>query len=128
MTMIIDIGMSHISAPVELRECFANDAGNVATALAFMREEKSIKEGMFISTCNRVEALFVTDNFEDARRAILELFARLGGLQENRFITNLFIFAFRHLIPAMRTSDNFFLFLLFRLFLALIDRAVRSVL
>jgi len=108
--MIIDIGMNHMSAPVELRECFANDAGNIASALACIREAESIKEGMFISTCNRVEALFITDCFEDARRAILSLFARLSGLHEDRFISNLFIFedmeAVRHIFRVASSLDS----------------------
>jgi glutamyl-tRNA reductase len=110
MTMIIDIGMSHLSAPVEVRECFANDAGNAAAALTFMREEESIKEGMFVSTCNRIEALFVTDSLEDARRAILSLFTRLSGLHEDRFISNLFIFedmeAVRHMFRVASSLDS----------------------
>lgn len=92
MTMIIDMGMNHLSAPVELRECFANDAGNTAMALACMRESEHIKEGLFLSTCNRVEALFVTDNREEAQKAILSIFSRLGGLHEDRFLSNLFVF------------------------------------
>jgi glutamyl-tRNA reductase len=110
MTMIINIGMSHLSAPVELRECFANDAGNVSAALACMRESESIKEGMFISTCNRVEALIVTDSIEDARRTLLSLFARLGGLHEEKFIANLFIFedmeAVRHIFRVASSLDS----------------------
>jgi len=108
--MIINIGMSHLSAPVELRECFANDAGNVSAALACMRESESIKEGMFISTCNRVEALIVTDSIEDARRTLLSLFARLGGLHEEKFIANLFIFedmeAVRHIFRVASSLDS----------------------
>jgi glutamyl-tRNA reductase len=110
MTMIIDIGMNHLSAPVEIRECFANDAGNVATALACMRESESIKEGIFLSTCNRVEAIFVTDNREDAQNAVLSIFSRIGGLHEDKFLSNLFVFedmeAVSHLFRVASSLDS----------------------
>jgi glutamyl-tRNA reductase len=110
MTMIIDIGMNHLSAPVEIRECFAHDAGNVATALACMRESESIKEGIFLSTCNRVEAIFVTENREDAQKAVLSIFSKIGGLHENKFLSNLFIFedmeAVDHLFRVASSLDS----------------------
>jgi glutamyl-tRNA reductase len=92
MTTIIVIGMNHLSAPVEVRECFASDTGKTAMALACMRESESIKEGMFISTCNRVEAILITDNPEEARKSIISIFSRLGGLHEDGFIANLYKF------------------------------------
>jgi glutamyl-tRNA reductase len=92
MTKIISIGMNHLSAPVELRECFANNPDNIGAALASMRESESIKEGMFISTCNRVESLFITDKPEEARKTVLSIFSRLGGLNEDSFIPNLYVF------------------------------------
>jgi glutamyl-tRNA reductase len=92
MTKIISIGMNHLSAPVELRECFADNPDNIGAALASMRESECIKEGMFISTCNRVESLFITDNPEEARKTVLSVFSRLGGLNEDSFIPNLYVF------------------------------------
>jgi glutamyl-tRNA reductase len=92
MTMIIDIGMNHLSAPVEVRECFSNDTGKMGMALACLRESESIKEGMFISTCNRVEIIFITDNPEEARKTVISIFSKLGGLSEDRFVTNLYVF------------------------------------
>ncbi len=57
MITILDIGMNHETAPVELRECIARDPKSASIALASMREISSIREGLFLSTCNRVEAL-----------------------------------------------------------------------
>jgi len=64
MIRIVNIGMNHESAPVELRECLAKDPAHVDKALAMMREFSCIKEGLFLSTCNRVEALFTTEQAE----------------------------------------------------------------
>lgn len=91
MTRIIDIGMNHLSAPVELRECFDSDAEKAGTAFACIRESDLIKEGVFMSTCNRVEALFTTDYPEDARRTVISMFSRLGRLPEERFMSSIYI-------------------------------------
>ena len=76
MIRIVNIGMNHETAPVELRECLAKEPENTSSALAIMREFQSIKEGMFISTCNRVEALCTTENPNDARQSIVSLMSR----------------------------------------------------
>ena len=58
MVTIVDIGMNHETAPVEMRECLTRDLGNPEKALMSMREVPAVKESLFISTCNRVEVLF----------------------------------------------------------------------
>jgi glutamyl-tRNA reductase len=92
MTVIIDIGMNHLSAPVEVRECFASDTGKTGMALAWMRESEWIKEGIFISTCNRVEVLFTTESPEEAKEAVISMFSRLGKVSREGLLSNLFIF------------------------------------
>ncbi len=68
MLRIVNIGMSHETAPVELRECLAKDPSHADRALALMREIPCIKESLFLSTCNRVEALFTTEQTEEANK------------------------------------------------------------
>jgi glutamyl-tRNA reductase len=51
------VGMSHHSAPVELREKLAFDDGAVQTALGRLKTLDGIEEAALVSTCNRVEAL-----------------------------------------------------------------------
>ena len=63
---IINIGMNHETAPVELRECLATDPENTVRALTLMRDLECIREGLFISTCNRVEALIATESKKEA--------------------------------------------------------------
>jgi len=91
MTTIIDIGMNHLTAPVELRECLAGDDAKLVSVLSFMRESELIREGIFISTCNRVESLFTTDSPHDAREAVISMFARLGSIPEKDFISNSYV-------------------------------------
>ncbi|MFH1480537.1 MAG: glutamyl-tRNA reductase [Pseudomonadota bacterium] len=90
MIKIVDIGMNHETAPVELRECLAKDPGNTTMALAAMRELPSIKEGLFFSTCNRVEVLYTTTEPEEANRSILSIMARLGNLPVDHFSSSIY--------------------------------------
>ena len=57
---VIVIGLSHRSAPVELRERFAFAESNIPDALKQLRESGLITEGVVLSTCNRVEIYAAT--------------------------------------------------------------------
>jgi glutamyl-tRNA reductase len=110
MIRIASFGMSHETAPVELRECLAKDPDNVSTALAFMRDLECIHEGLFISTCNRVEALYTSENLDEAKKSILSLMSRLGGIPEHRLLSNIFTFegmeAVSHIFRVASSLDS----------------------
>lgn len=57
---VVVIGLSHRSAPVELRERFAFAENNIPEALQQLRESGLITEGVVLSTCNRVEIYAAT--------------------------------------------------------------------
>jgi glutamyl-tRNA reductase len=57
---VVVIGLSHRSAPVELRERFAFVESNIPEALNQLRESGLITEGVVLSTCNRVEIYAAT--------------------------------------------------------------------
>ncbi|RJR33767.1 MAG: glutamyl-tRNA reductase [Desulfobacteraceae bacterium] len=110
MLKILDIGMNHETAPVEIRECLVKEPGNVEKALTLMRESPFIHEGLFLSTCNRVEAFVVTENFQEARRSIISLMSSLGSIEAVRFLPNLFTFedneAIRHVFRVSCSLDS----------------------
>ena len=110
MIKIVNIGMNHETAPVELRECLATETGNVAKALSFMRDTESIKEGLFLSTCNRVEALFTTETVREARRRMVSFLSELGGIPEESFLSALYSFegmdAVKHIFNVAASLDS----------------------
>jgi len=57
---VVVIGLSHRSAPVELRERFAFPESNIPDALKQLRESGLVTEGVVLSTCNRVEIYAAT--------------------------------------------------------------------
>jgi glutamyl-tRNA reductase len=110
MIKILNIGMNHETAPVALRECLAKESANTDLALATIRELACIKEGLFLSTCNRVETLFTTEEVGEAKSAITSLLSRLGGIPEETFSSVLFIYedmgAVRHIFRVASSLDS----------------------
>ena len=68
--MIVTLGLSHHSSPVELRERFAFPESRIPEALDKLRGRGNIEEAVILSTCNRVEIYAVAAD-RDATRAFL---------------------------------------------------------
>ena len=86
--MIVVVGLSHRTAPVEVRERLAAGADALPVVLARLAARTELAEVLFLSTCNRVEVFgFVRptapgragDPVEAALRAIREELALQGG-------------------------------------------------
>jgi len=55
-------GVSHKTAPVEVRECLAFREENLPAALADLKSREGVSEAVILSTCNRVEITVTTDD------------------------------------------------------------------
>jgi glutamyl-tRNA reductase len=73
------IGLSHVRAPVALRERLAVPASDAPAFLASLRRPPEVEEAVLLSTCNRVEA-WMTGAPEAAARRALDLMAARGGM------------------------------------------------
>ena len=69
---IITVGLSHKTAPVELRELLAVPASRIGEALKRLMNYSAIKEGMLLQTCNRVEVYAVVEQVESGFSAVQE--------------------------------------------------------
>ena len=49
------VGVSHLTAPVEIRERFAFAPAEAEAALGGLRTESEVQEAVLLSTCNRTE-------------------------------------------------------------------------
>lgn len=63
---LVAVGVSHRTAPVEVRERLAMDEAGVRGELTWLRESGLVREAMVISTCNRVELYVVPEQGGDA--------------------------------------------------------------
>ncbi len=66
-------GVSHKTAPVEVRECLAFREDTLSAALADLQSREGVSEAVILSTCNRVEITVTTDDAVDPR-AIVDAF------------------------------------------------------
>ncbi len=110
MPRIINIGLNHETAPVALRECLAVESQNVQKALGLMRSLDVVREGFFLSTCNRVEALFVAEEAEEAKRAVVSLLSKMGGIPVDDFSSCLYTYenmdAVTHIFSVASSLDS----------------------
>lgn len=53
--MIVVVGVSHRTAPLPVREALAFPRESLSRALEQLRQQACVREGMILSTCNRVE-------------------------------------------------------------------------
>jgi glutamyl-tRNA reductase len=72
---LIVVGLSHKTAPVEIREKLAVPESRLGEALTRLRSYPGVKEGVLLSTCNRVEVYAVVDQVEAGYGRIQEFLA-----------------------------------------------------
>jgi glutamyl-tRNA reductase len=110
MIRIVNIGMNHETAPVELRECLAKEPESPMTALVSMRDLSCIREALFLSTCNRVEALYTTQDPGEARDSIVSLMSRIGGISHDEVTSSIYHYedteAVRHIFRVASSLDS----------------------
>jgi glutamyl-tRNA reductase len=79
---VIVVGLSHKSAPIEVRERLAVPAGELQGLLERMRADGAVAEAVFLCTCNRVE-VYAAAHHEagdgDVEAAVLRRLSELGG-------------------------------------------------
>ena len=62
LVALILVGVSHATAPIEVREKLALRPWEALHSLARLREDRLIREGVVLSTCNRTEIYAVEKN------------------------------------------------------------------
>lgn len=75
MDHILVVGLSHKTAPVELRERLAVPESRMGEALGRLCSYPGIREGLLLSTCNRVEVYAVVDDVEAGYTSVQEFLA-----------------------------------------------------
>ena len=81
---VIVVGVSHRTAPIEVRERFAYGASEVLPALAALRAASGAREAVLLSTCNRTEFYLVEGDRDEDREGgpvVQELLGRRLGAE-----------------------------------------------
>lgn len=110
MQHIILIGLSHKTAPVELRECIALTSEETVDTLAGFRSHPDVNESIVFSTCNRVEILMAAQNSENAVQTAKTLLAQSKRIPVEQFEDALYIHhdedAIRHIFRVTSSLDS----------------------
>ena len=82
---LIVAGVSHVTAPIEVREKLTFRPQDAVHELAQLREEGLIREGVILSTCNRTE-IYAVEESGDALSQMSSLLSNRLGRDADRFM------------------------------------------
>lgn len=103
-------GVSHRTAPVEVRERVAFSERQLPGALAELKSVPGMSEGVILSTCNRVEVAVAIEDDRDGRRPIVEFLARSREVEPGWIEPHLYHFdgsdAIRHIFRVASSLDS----------------------
>jgi len=83
---LLSLGVSHKTAPIELRERLALTGGQAPEFLGELTGGGQVQEAVAISTCNRTEVYLVGADAVEAETAALGALARLGGIRPTELV------------------------------------------
>jgi glutamyl-tRNA reductase len=110
MSDLLALGISHKTAPLELRERLALTEGRAAGVLNELRSHDQVSEAAAISTCNRTEIYLVVSDQVEAENLALSALSRQAGIRPTELIESLYSYrgieAARHLFRVAAGLDS----------------------
>jgi glutamyl-tRNA reductase len=107
---LVLIGVNHTTAPVEVRERLAIPAGHLADAIRSLVHQPGIREGLILSTCNRVELLTVQENGSTPSANLLQFLQDYFAVPPASITPHLYEYreseAVRHLFRVASSLDS----------------------
>src|SRR6201986_5465917 len=113
MSEILALGVSHKTAPLELRERLSLTEGRAVAALRELTEGATIEEAAAISTCNRTELYLVVSDPVEAESTALGVLTRQAEIRPTELLGHLYSLraseAARHLLQVTAGLDSMIL-------------------
>ena len=107
---ILVVGLSHHTAPVDVRDRVAFTAQNLGRALSGFREDSDVRECVILSTCNRSEIYVVADDPETASDKVIARLCDFHGQPRTELEGHLFFLregeAVRHVFRVAAGLDS----------------------
>ena len=108
---ILAIGLNHKSAPIDVRENLAFDAGEVVRALGQLKLRFAGGEFVLLSTCNRVELYIAgSEDVGVSVESISEFLSEFHGIEQGSFCEHLYVYeneeAAKHLLTVTSSLDS----------------------
>lgn len=107
---IVVLGLNHRTAPLEMRERLAFPERALGDALKKLLDHQHIREGVILSTCNRVEIYTVVDDPEAGKIALQNFLEAYHGIEFAAVEDKLYIYtdpeAVSHLFRVASSLDS----------------------
>lgn len=107
---IVVVGLSHKTAPVEIREKLSFPTERQGEALDLLLQSAHISEGLILSTCNRTEIYVVSSELEEGKREVVDFLCQSCDLSAAEIGSLLYIHdsenAVRHLFRVTASLDS----------------------
>jgi glutamyl-tRNA reductase len=107
---LVLVGVNHTTAPIEVRERLAIPAARLADATRTLVHQPGIREGLILSTCNRVEFVTLQDEPAAASSGLLRFLHDYFALPAATLQPHLYEFrereAIRHLFRVASSLDS----------------------
>ena len=88
---ICSVGLSHKTAPVEIREKIAfSSPQKLEEALLIFKKEAAIRECVILSTCNRVEIYLVVNKNSNWKDIVADKISQYQGVDKKDFVEHLY--------------------------------------
>ncbi len=103
-------GVNHRTAPVEVRERLAFDAGQLPAALLALQQRPGMVEGLILSTCNRVEIAATMEDGLFAHNCLEQFLSEVHNIDSGVIKAHLYHYegrdAIRHLFRVASSLDS----------------------
>jgi glutamyl-tRNA reductase len=113
MPELLALGVSHKTAPLDLRERLSLTEGRAASALAELTAASGIHEAAAISTCNRTELYLIVSDPVEAESTALGVLTRQAEIRPTELLGHLYSLrateAARHLLQVTAGLDSMIL-------------------
>ncbi len=104
------VGLSHKTAPVEIREKLTFPAHRQDEALTLLTSSPAVSEAVIVSTCNRTEIYAVTHADSDGPSAVIDFVADYHGLDRDELARYLYVregeSVIRHLFRVVASLES----------------------
>lgn len=84
------VGLSHKTAPIEIREKLTFPADRQEEALACLTSNPDVTEAVIVSTCNRTEVYAVTGPGSDGPSAVIDFLVNYHGFDRHELVRYLY--------------------------------------
>ncbi len=107
---LLILGLSHKTAPVEIREGLAFPENQLKEYLQLLIQEPHLAEVVIISTCNRTEICVVSSDIEEGKKELIKFLTRSRGIPKEKFLDYLYFYteraAIQHLFRVASSLDS----------------------